>query len=44
MDIEDFDAFVHAFEEGIDQADFDDSGFVAIEDFDVFVHAFETGC
>ncbi len=44
VDIEDYDAFVQAFELGGDDADFDHSGFVDIEDFDAFVDAFEAGC
>ncbi len=44
LDIEDFDAFVAAFEDGDDSADFDGSGFVDIEDYYAFVGAFEAGC
>ncbi len=44
VDIEDFDAFVEAFEAGDDATDFDGTGFVDIEDFDAFVEAFELGC
>ncbi len=44
VDTEDFDAFVHAFELGGDDADFDHSGFVDTEDYDAFVHSFEAGC
>ncbi len=44
VDLEDFFAFVHAFEEGTDNADFDHSGFVDLEDYFAFVHAFEQGC
>lgn len=44
VDTEDFDAFVHAFEQGTDAADVDSSGFVDTDDFDFFVHAFEVGC
>ncbi len=44
VDIEDYSAFVTAFEAGGDNADFDGSGFVDIEDFDAFVNAFEAGC
>ncbi len=44
VDIEDFTAFVLAFEAGTDDADFDLSGFVDIEDFTGFVLAFEAGC
>lgn len=43
-DVEDYTAFVLAFEEGDDSADFDGSGFVDIEDFSAFVLAFEDGC
>ncbi|HRJ49383.1 MAG: hypothetical protein KF787_06010 [Phycisphaeraceae bacterium] len=44
VDIEDYTAFVQAFEAGDDTADFDGSGFVDIEDFTEFVLAFEGGC
>ncbi|HLO42460.1 MAG TPA: S8 family serine peptidase [Phycisphaerales bacterium] len=44
LDIEDFDAFVAAFEAGEEDADFDGTGFVDIEDYDAFIEAFETGC
>lgn len=44
MDFDDFDAFVHAFEAGTDDADFDESGFVDTDDYDAFVQAFEAGC
>ncbi|MCG3121970.1 MAG: hypothetical protein GIKADHBN_00343 [Phycisphaerales bacterium] len=44
VDIEDYTAFVIAFEAGEDSADFDGSGFVDIEDFTSFVLAFEAGC
>ncbi len=44
VDTDDFDAFVHAFEAGTDDADFDQSGFVDLDDFVDFVHAFEAGC
>ncbi len=44
VDTDDFDAFVHAFELGTQDADFDGSGFVDTDDFDAFVHAFEAGC
>jgi uncharacterized membrane protein len=44
VDIEDFNAFVAAFELGEQDADFDGSGFVDTEDFDAFVEAFEVGC
>jgi subtilisin family serine protease len=44
VDIEDYTAFVVAFEAGEQDADFDGSGFVDIEDFTGFVVAFEAGC
>lgn len=44
VDRDDFDAFVHVFEEGEPEADFDRSGFVDLVDFDLFVLAFEAGC
>ncbi|HLO39447.1 MAG TPA: GC-type dockerin domain-anchored protein [Phycisphaerales bacterium] len=44
VDIEDYSAFVGAFELGDESADFDGSGFVDIEDFTAFVVAFEAGC
>lgn len=44
VDIEDYSAFIVAFELGSDDADFDGSGFVDIEDFNAFVVAFELGC
>ncbi len=44
VDTDDFDAFVHLFEDGGPQADFDNSGFVDTDDFDAFVHAYEEGC
>ncbi|MCC6426802.1 MAG: EF-hand domain-containing protein [Phycisphaerales bacterium] len=44
VDLDDYVAFVHAFEEGGDNADFDGSGFVDLDDFIAFVHAFEGGC
>lgn len=43
-DIEDFGAFVAAFELGDDSADVDGSGFVDIEDYTKFVELFEAGC
>jgi murein tripeptide amidase MpaA len=43
IDLEDFSAFVEAFEAGDDSADFDESGFVDTDDFDAFVEAFELG-
>ncbi len=44
VDIEDYDAFVMAFEAGTDDADFDGSGFVDVEDFFAFVFQFQGGC
>ncbi len=44
VDTDDYDAFVHAFEAGGEDADFDHSGFVDLEDFTAFVAAFEAGC
>jgi hypothetical protein len=44
VDTEDYDAFVEAFEAGINSADFDKSGFVDTDDFDAFVEAFTQGC
>ncbi len=44
VDLDDYDAFVEAFELGGDDADFDGSGFVDIDAFDAFVEAFELGC
>jgi hypothetical protein len=44
VDIEDYGAFVQAFEAGTDNADYDGSGFVDIDDFTAFVQAFEQGC
>ncbi|MCC6425760.1 MAG: hypothetical protein IT435_02960 [Phycisphaerales bacterium] len=44
VDTDDFDAFVHAFEDGGPDADVDGSGFVDLDDFSFFVLAFEAGC
>ncbi len=44
VDIEDYSAFVQAFELGDESADYDGSGFVDIEDFSAFVADFEAGC
>lgn len=44
VDLDDYTAYVLAFEEGVEAADFDGSGFVDIEDFTGFVLAFEGGC
>jgi probable HAF family extracellular repeat protein len=43
-DIDDFGAFVTAFESGSEDADIDSSGFVDLDDFTEFVAAFESGC
>jgi hypothetical protein len=44
VDTDDFDAFVGAFEQGLETADADGTGFVDTDDFDTFVRAFEAGC
>jgi WD40 repeat protein len=44
VDTDDFDAFVIAFEQGLESADADGTGFVDTDDFDAFVRAFEAGC
>lgn len=44
VDLEDFIAFVLAFEAGDQTADADGSGFVDTDDYDAFVRAFEVGC
>ncbi len=44
VDLEDFTAFVYAFEAGDPSADADGSGFVDTDDYDAFVHSFEQGC
>ncbi|MCG3121951.1 MAG: hypothetical protein GIKADHBN_00324 [Phycisphaerales bacterium] len=44
VDLDDYVAFVLAFEEGDESADFDGTGFVDTDDFDAFVFAFEAGC
>ncbi len=44
VDLEDFNAFITAFEAGKNAADFDSSGFVDLEDYTAFVAAFEVGC
>lgn len=44
IDIEDYAAFVQAFEAGEASADVDQTGFVDIEDFTLFVQRFEAGC
>lgn len=43
-DLDDYIAFVAAFEAGTDDADFDGSGFVDTDDFTAFVLSFEAGC
>lgn len=44
VDLDDYTAFVAAFEAGTANADFDGSGFVDLDDFGAFVVAFEAGC
>ncbi len=44
VDVEDYSAFIAAFEAGDPSADFDGSTFVDIEDFSAYVTAFEAGC
>ncbi len=44
VDVDDYSAFVQAFEAGLDSADYDHSGFVDVEDFNTFVQNFEGGC
>ncbi len=44
VDTDDYDAFIAAFETGLETADFDLSGFVDTDDFTAFVLAFEGGC
>jgi hypothetical protein len=44
VDIEDFSAFIEAFEAGDESTDIDGSGFVDIEDFSMYVPLFEAGC
>lgn len=44
VDIDDYDAFISAFESGSSTADVDMSGFTDIEDFAYFVDKFEQGC
>lgn len=44
VDTDDFTAFVHDFEEGVDAADVDGTGFVDTDDFTYYVLAFEAGC
>ncbi|HLO40209.1 MAG TPA: hypothetical protein VK176_04240 [Phycisphaerales bacterium] len=43
VDTDDFDAFVHAYENGDSSADIDGSCFVDTDDYDTFVRAFEAG-
>jgi len=44
VDLDDYIAFVAAFEAGTDDADFDGTGFVDTDDFTAFVLAFQEGC
>ncbi|HLO40303.1 MAG TPA: GC-type dockerin domain-anchored protein [Phycisphaerales bacterium] len=44
VDLDDYVAFVSAFEQGEESADFDQTGFVDTDDFTAFVLAFESGC
>ncbi|HLO39781.1 MAG TPA: GC-type dockerin domain-anchored protein [Phycisphaerales bacterium] len=44
VDLDDYVAFVAAFEAGTQNADFDKTGFVDTDDFTAFVLAFEAGC
>ncbi len=44
VDLDDYTAFIAAFEAGDDSADVDESGFVDIEDFIFFVQRFTAGC
>ncbi|MCC6426928.1 MAG: EF-hand domain-containing protein [Phycisphaerales bacterium] len=44
VDLDDYVAFVAAFEAGTDNADFDGTGFVDLDDFIAYVAAFEAGC
>ncbi|HLO40657.1 MAG TPA: hypothetical protein VK176_06505 [Phycisphaerales bacterium] len=44
VDTEDYDLFVHDFEQGYPWTDVDSSGFVDTVDFDAFVEAYEVGC
>ncbi len=44
VDLDDYVAFVAAFEAGTQNADFDGTGFVDTDDFTAFVLAFEAGC
>ncbi len=44
VDLDDFVAFTHAYEQGTGAADYDGSGFIDTDDFDAFVAAFEAGC
>ncbi|MCC6428553.1 MAG: right-handed parallel beta-helix repeat-containing protein [Phycisphaerales bacterium] len=44
VDLDDYVAYVLAFEAGGDDADFDGTGFVDLDDFVAFVLAFEAGC
>lgn len=44
VDIDDYIAFMVAFDAGQTAADYDGSGFVDLDDFDAFVREFEEGC
>ncbi len=44
VDVDDYIAFIHAFEQGDPTADLNGSGQVDLEDFSAFVQEFETGC
>lgn len=44
VDVEDYTAFILAFEAGDDSADIDGTGFVDVDDFNTFVPLFEAGC
>lgn len=44
VDIDDFTAFIEAFEAGHPSADYDASGFVDLNDFDAFMSDFALGC
>lgn len=44
VDIDDYTAFIAAFEAGDEDADYDGTGFVDTDDFTEFIHDFEQGC
>jgi uncharacterized membrane protein len=44
VDLDDFGAFLTAFEGGLEVADYDQSGFVDLDDFTTYVMDFEEGC